>query len=63
MYKITIEDLENIKKSLEGSNKVLENIVEGSLQKEKNDKVRKVISQNEKSIKLIDDNYLNVSSD
>lgn len=56
MYKVTIEDLETIKKALKKSKKVLENTPEPNL---KSTAIQNAISQNQKAIELIDDEYLN----
>ena len=61
MYKITIEHLEKIKKALENSNKFLDNLPASCGSFEKEDR-KKAVAQNEKTIKLINNEYLNIPS-
>lgn len=56
MYKVKIQHLEQLKKALADSQKVIKSHVgaKGTFADEK------IIKQNEKAIKLIDDEYLNI---
>lgn len=61
MYKVTIDELKQVKKSLINSNKYLDNLPAscGSFEKEEREKA---VKQNNKSIELID-GYLNPKED
>ena len=59
MYKITIEHLEKIKKSLVKSTNFLESLPATCEQFEKENR-DKIISENKKTIQLIDNDYLNI---
>ena len=56
MYKITIEHLEKLRKALVDSNNHIKNRYKSGTETRE----RKVISQNEKAISLIENEYLNI---
>lgn len=58
MYIVSIAHLEKIKKTLVDANKHIKN----RLHSDTEERERKIIIQNEKAIKMIDDEYLNIKS-
>lgn len=64
MYKITIEHLEKLKKALENSNKELNAQWEPSKHQGnsvgRNKQLNSAISQNNKALKVINNEYLNI---
>lgn len=61
MPKVTYQHLEEVKKTLKNSNKLLKAIVE-PLGNPKNNKIRKVIQKNNQTIEMLDEEYLNIKS-
>lgn len=56
MYKITIDELKKIRKALSDANSHIRNRYKSGTETRE----RNIITQNEKAIKLIDDNFLNI---
>jgi hypothetical protein len=59
MYKVTIDHLEQVKKALIKSNDAIEKIAPKSMHDLEWDKNHKIVESNKKTIKMIDDEYLN----